>query len=265
MISDRVEVHGGLSMYSVRASFGESSFRVYPLAGVSWSVEQWLTLAASYAPSVERSDLAGLFERYPYLRNDVHLAYPEYHTNVALSAGIEPARSVRGTATVRYQRARNLPLLIEGVSGTGEPEGIWDVAYSGTTRIFGLDAEIVVDLSSDISLGASAAWRETRNVSTGKQLPYAPSAELGGTYRHKLNFGLVVQSDLKVLGAQYVDPSNSETIPAYAVWDASAEYEIFPRLTLGVSVRNILEQDQERWRGYRGLPRTASLSGRYIW
>jgi outer membrane cobalamin receptor len=88
---------------------------------------------------------------------------------------------------------------------------------------------------------------------------------MGASYRQVLKGGFVIQTGLKLIGSQYTDQTEQVTLPAYTLWDATAEYDVLQNLAVMVGIRNILGQDQERWKGYLGVPRTAFLSGRFKW
>jgi outer membrane cobalamin receptor len=148
---------------------------------------------------------------------------------------------------------------------SGAPTGFWDVDYSGTTRIFGLDAEVSATLTPESYALVSLAWRNTENSFTGQPLPYAPGFQAGATYRHTFPLGVTLQTDLNIYGSQFADLAASQRITGYTIWDIRAEYEIIPLFAVGAGFQNILDQSFERWRGYAGVPRTAILFGRYSW
>jgi outer membrane cobalamin receptor len=165
----------------------------------------------------------------------------------------------------KYQRADNVPLYEEQVTASGTPAGQWDIDYSGTTRIFGLDAEVSAELTPESYALVSIAWRGTENSVTGHALPYAPAFQAGATYRHIFPIGLTLQTDLNIFGPQFADRSASQTLNGYTLWGVSAEYEVIPQLGVGVAFENLLGQDYQRWNGYESIPQTAMLFGRYRW
>jgi hypothetical protein len=269
-VAPRVQLTGGLGFYATQGSEGGGDARLYPLAGVLWQTTDRLTLSARFAPFLQRSSLSSLLQQNPYLMNNAAVRHPDYHTNFELVGDAELSRTFSGRLAFRYQRADDLPVWIEQTlpPGSARPDarnGVWDVDYSGTTRIFGLDAEISANLTTESYALLSVAWRNTENSSTGKALPYAPEFQAGATYRHSFPVGVTLQTDLNIYGSQFADPATSQRLTGYTLWDIRGEYQILPLFAVGVGIQNILDQSFERWKGYAGVPRTAMLFGRYSW
>ena len=264
-ITPSLQVNGGIGFYSTQGSQGGSDTRFYPVAGVLWRTTDRLTLSARFAPFLQRSGLSWLMQQNPYLVNGVGVMHPDYHTNLELVGDVEITRTISGRVGFMHQQAENVPVFVEQTTATGLPSGVWDVDYSGTTRIFGLDAEVSANLTPESYALVSVAWRDTRNSLTGHSLPYAPELQAGATYRHTLPIGITLQTDLNIYSSRSADLTGSQQLGGYTVWDFRAEYEIIPLFAVGVGVQNILDQGYERWRGYENVPRTAMLFGRYRW
>ena len=264
-LTPTLQVNGGLGFYSTQGSQGGGDARFYPVAGVLWRTTDRLTLSARFAPFLQRSGLSWLMQQNPYLVNTVGLIHPDYHTNLELVGDVEITQAISGRVGFTYQRADKIPMFVEQLSPTGSPSGMWDVDYSGTTRIFGLDAEVSASLTPESYAIVSVAWRDTRNSFTGHALPYAPEFQTGATYRHTLPFGVTLQTDLSISGSRSANLAGSQRLSGYTVWDFRAEYEIIPLFAVGVGLQNILDQSYERWRGYESIPRTAMLFGSYRW
>jgi len=270
-LARNLQITGGLGLYSVRGSKDGASLRFLPSAGVTWQSSDWLNLEARFTPFIQRSGLSNILDRNPYIINDIDIMYPEYHTNLELAAEVDPSSVIGGSLVLRYQRVRNLPVYVEQFSGAATPpsnnlwNGLWGVEYSGTTRIFGLDAELSAALTQASVLLVSFAWRDIDNPTLGGDIPYAPEVQGGVLYRHELPFGFTVQTDLKLLGAQYAEFNKTARLKGYTVWNAQLEYRALPPFSLGVRVMDILDQSFQQWRGYVERPRTAMLYGRYIW
>ncbi len=268
-LASRIQVSGGLGLYSVQGSTGDADFRLFPVAGVFWQTNDRISLSARFAPFLQRSSLSWLLQQNPYLVNDVHVRHPDYHTNFEVAADVDASASVSGRVAFTYQRADNLPVFIERTNGSSaRPDGrwgTWDIDYSGTTRIFGLDAEVSANLTPESFALISFAWRNAENSTTGESIPYSPKVQVGAAYRHSFDFGVVLQTDLNIYGSQFAEMGETGSLKGYTLWDIKGEYEVLPLFVLGFGVQNILDQSYERWRGYLGVPRTAMLFGRYSW
>jgi len=267
-LTRRFQVNGGMGLYSLQGSVDNAEVRFFPVAGVVWKTTDRINLSARYAPFIERSSLSWLLQQNPYLDSDVQVKHPDYHTNLEVAADVEASAKVSGRVAFKYQRADNVPIFAEQTEGVPPnviPAGMWGIDYSGTTRIFGLDAKVSTNLTSASFALFSFAWRSAKNSTTDRSIAYSPEVQATAVYRHTFAFGVILQTDLNVYGPQFADSNEGSVLQGYALWDVKGEYEVLPLFVVGLGVQNILDQSYERWRGYVGIPRTAMLFGRYSW
>jgi len=257
---DRVQLVGGAVVYFLRGSDGGSFARAYPRAAVLWQAGDRLNLFARYEPHIARLSIFSLVEQNPYNANDPAISHPEYQTNFLLGAEIDPDPALRAKITFSYQRVRNHPFFADPAQ-----QGVWIVEYSGTARVLGFEGECSFDLTPESRLSGSIVLRDVQNTETGAVLPYSRPVQVSAVYRHTLPIRITLGTRLQIVGSQYIDLDNTRTLPAFAVWGSSAEYETIPRLVIGLAVENLLGTRQERWEGYSGLPRVATLFARYGW
>ncbi len=259
-IGEDVDIMGGATMFLVRGSEGESKGTIQPKLGVAWYVRQGFTLFARYEPFVQRTTLSSLAETNPYIVNDARIQNTEYFNNVSLGTELEISRAVKVKASINYKRAWNHPIFVD-ISNAH----VWSVAYFGTTRIMSFESELSADITTDDHLGATFAVRNNQNFDTNNELPYFPQVVLGALYQHRFPFKLSLMSNLKYIDRQYADIANTRSLSSFLLWDARAVYEIIQRLSVGLAVENILDQQQHWWENYVGQPRRAMLSVGFTW
>jgi outer membrane cobalamin receptor len=162
--------------------------------------------------------------------------------------------------SLNYSQTDNVPVFVDRNS-----TGMWDVLYSGTTKILSLDGELYARLSDADNLGASVSIRSNKNSSTGNRNPYFASFLSSASYQHRFAFGLTMGSALQIVGSRSVDLAGSRTLPAFVVLNLDAEYVVVPRWSLIVTLNDLLNQEQTMWEGYPGLQRTVSLGTSFVW
>lgn len=258
--SDQIDLVVGGSAYLGRGSQTEKVGKIYPKIQVSWFMVESVTLFANYAPHVLRGSLSSVVEESPYVVNDAGIRNAEYYHDAALGAQLNLPSSVTARLSFNYKQVRNNAIYIDPLA-----TGVWIPSYFGTTRLLSLEGEFYVDITDADHLGASALVRNSRNSVTGEQIPYLPLTQLSGLYQHRFPFGLTVGSTFQIFGKQYSDPLARESLPAFTLLDFKAEYEIMRQLSVAFMLNNILDQDQIRWKGYRGIPRTAALGLNLSW
>ena len=258
--SDQVDLVVGGSAYIASGSRTGRAGKIYPKIQVSWFMMESVTLFANYTPHVQRGSLSNVVEESPYVVNDVGIRNAEYYHDAALGAQLNLPSSVTARLSFNYKQVRNNVIYIDPLA-----TGMWIPSYFGTTRLLSVEGEFYVDITDADHLGASAVVRNSRNSVTGEQIPYLSLAQLSGLYQHKFPFGLTVGSTLQVFGRQYTDPLAQAPLPAFTLLDFKVEYEIMRQLSVAFMLNNVLDENQIRWKGYRGIPRTAALGLNLSW
>jgi outer membrane receptor protein involved in Fe transport len=201
-----------------------------------------------------------LAETNPYIVNDARIQNTECFNSFSLGTELEISRAVKAKASINYKRAWNHPIFVD-ISNAH----VWSVAYFGTTRIMSFESELYADITTDDHLGATFAIRNNQNFDTNNELPYFPQVVLGALYQHRFPFKLSLMSNLRYIDRQYADVANTRSVSSFLLWDARAVYEIIQRLSVGLAVENILDQQQHWWENYVGQPRRAMLSVGFTW
>jgi hypothetical protein len=259
-LTDQLQLMGGLALYVHRGSEAESKVNFYPAAGISWAVQDRLTLFASVVPHVERTSLSRLVGVNPYLEGRSPLHHPQYSTDAALGAAVETEIGWKGSATMTYQRVKNLAIFVESATG-----GTWDAFYDGTTRLLGVEGEASGNLGARSNLSFSIRVQGSRNSATGRAVPYTPTLRFSAYCRYKFPSGISIEPVVRYVGSQFANLEHTAEVPSYFQVDVKTEYEILPRFAVGVTLGNVLNQKHEQWRGYRGIPRNITASARYSW
>lgn len=258
--SDQVDLVVGGSAYLGRGSQTGKVGKVYPKIQVSWYMVESVTLFANYTPHVQRGSLSTIVEESPYVVNDVGIRNAEYYHDAALGAQLNLPSSVTARLSFNYKQVRNNAIYIDPLA-----TGVWIPSYFGTTRLLSVEGEFYVDITDADHFGASAVIRNSRNSVTGEQIPYLSLAQLSGLYQHRFPFGLTVGSTFQIFGKQYIDALATESLPAFTLLDFKAEYEIMRQLSVAFMLNNVLDENQIRWKGYQGIPRTVALGLNLSW
>lgn len=254
------EVTGGGIMSVFRGSDTKSLVRVYPRLGVSWFASSAVTLFASFEPYVQRNGLAQMLDANPYLFNDVRIRHQEVFNNFSIGAESEFTRKIKSRISFTYKRVNNFPIFFDP---TGEK--VWAVEYFGTTRILSFQGDLFADLTDADYIAGSLLLRSSKNSGTDKTVPYLPSAQLTGTYQHRFPFGLLLGASVKLVGQQYVDAGNLQSLSAFTLVDVHGEFTIVRGLSIIGTLTNAFNTPFVWWEGYAGQNRFASLALGYAW
>ena len=254
------DVMAGGGAYIGRGSNSDRVGKVYPKLLVSWFITDRVSAFANYTPHIQRGSLSNLVEESPYVINDADVRNTDVYTDLALGTELHLATSVTARMVFGYKQMRNNAMYADPL-GTG----MWIPQYFGSTRVRSVEGELFVDVTRYDHLGATAAVRGSRNSITGQPVPYLPLAQFSALYEHRFPFGLTLGTAFRIVGKQYTDLIGSQKLPAFTLLDFKAEYEIVRQLRLAFMLNNILDQQQVRWKGYRGIPRSAGLGLSLSW
>lgn len=255
-----LDLTGGLGMYIMRGSDANTKAKLYPRIGVSWYVDKSLTVFARFEPYVQRADMSQLIETNPYLVNDIGIRHPEYFVHFSTGVETELARNVKANAVLQYKRVRNFAAFLDR-----QGSGLWNVDYSGITRILEFTMDVHADVTEQDYVGGSLTLRESNNSATGNAVPYLPSEVISGMYTHRFPFNLTVGTTLKLNSSQYADAGGVKMLRAFILADVLAEYNVMSQLTVSFGLTNLFNQPHRWWDGYAGMPRTAAVSASYMW
>src|SRR5690606_13088515 len=131
---------------------------------------------------------------------------------------------------------------------------------AGKTLHRGLEGGLGFDLGSGWSIATNATWVPTAKYNStkivagadrnGNRLPYAPKLTTNVALNYKMG-GLKTSLSAHHLSSQLVDPENTVVesadgrrgeIPAYTVWNLSANYSVGKQVTVFGTVRNLFDR-----------------------
>ncbi len=98
-----------------------------------------------------------------------------------------------------------------------------------------------------------------------KLLPYSPIFRGKFFYTYKAPFDLTLSFGSIYYSRAYINLANSSSVPPYINLFASGNYKLLKNLKLVLSINNILNKDNFRFRGYKELPMDIQLGIEYFW
>ena len=169
----------------------------------------------------------------------------------------------RGTAFKNLGGARTFGIESGGVLRTSQ---LWDVLPDIDYAYTNLHTEVLSGV-------VRSALRAGVDVDlTGNELPYAPEHTLSFGLNKRFDFGLTLRADLRYVSKVYTDFENFETtsnrgdsgpVPAYTIFNASAEYTLGDNWRLFASVKNLTDEVYiaSRLHSNPGQPDASASSG----
>jgi len=258
--SSAMDIAGGASLYGFRGSDTKNIGRVLPDLTLRIRPASGLSLVAAFQPRVENTSLKELVSSNPYLRVDAQIRQTQVLQSYLLGGGIDISSNVRASFAFRSENVQDHPIPSDSAQ-----EGLWGVAYFGTSTTRSIDGELSLRVSDADYLGVSVSVRDSKNSETGKVLPYYPSVVISAVYSYVLPFDLKCSVTGEFLSGQYADVENRRLLKSIPVLGFSAEYSIVKGLSALLSFKNITNSNQIRFEGYKGRPFTASLGAAYSW
>lgn len=246
----------------IRTSYDEDELerargRVRPHVRVVWFAAPFVTVFASFEPSVLRRSFRDMVEANPFVVIDAPLRNTDVVTNAVLGTSIETWSLLKASAVVRFQRARALPYV--QASSVRQ----FDVLYSGVSRILSFELDVYIEMRSTL-LGAKLTLQQSRLEEASTVLvPYVPHWRMEGSVKHACSSHLRVGSAVRILGERFAEARNTRLLNAVPAWDAYIEYG--QRLFVRAAVMNLLDRTEGEWEGYAGERRRVMLTLGYSW
>jgi hypothetical protein len=246
--TDNLWLDGGLDLYLFRGTEEALSMRVYPEARLSLRLHDDYVSWVAFEPEVREVNFDGLRRINPFLM----LASDLRHTDVPLrfSTGVafDNRRSTSGRLYAEYLSTSTWPrfdLLDDPVRQQ------WMPRYGSTSSMFGVHAELNHQFNKRTRIQVSAAVRTSHDDELDASIPYLPSIELRTLLSHVFPFGLNVEASAQLVGNQFTPDGD---VPAWMLLAFGAEYRLFESVGIFVQASNLLDNDYQRWRGYKERP-----------
>ncbi|ATC96543.1 TonB-dependent receptor domain-containing protein [Pseudoalteromonas tunicata] len=119
-----------------------------------------------------------------------------------------------------------------------------------STQTYGMELEFAKTLSAHWSISGVAVWQNGRfkgipsqlaeSKYNNNQITRTPNAQLRITQKYRFSQGELALT-ASYIGTRYSDVANQFALPAYYVVDASAQWALNEKLTLGLSINNLLD------------------------
>lgn len=255
--ADRLRLTVGGRVHHRRYAGSHNAWRVVPRADIVYHLGQVASLFAAYDPKAERTTLSAFVETNPYVSDSSTVRHMDVATDLRLGATVHLAGVLTGRLALSYRRVHAYPqFIINSVK-------LWDVSYSGMSRIFAVEAEAYVEKESTIAGMSIALKRTLAEPVSDAEIPYVPNVLLRATFRHAFNFGLTVSTDARYTGRRFADVKNVQRLSPFLRWDVRTEFGKMFRV--GAEVTNVLDTRAGDWEGYAGEPRRVALSLGFTW
>ncbi len=252
-----VDVTGGTIVYYIDNAGDPLRWRVLPHASIVWLPTEPLSIFVKYEPFLERQTLSGFAQMNPFVRSSLALRSTDVAVNATGGLAVEVSGVMKASASFNYRRVHGYPIF------SFLPERMWEVNYTGTTRIMSFESELYVEAGGNL-VGMKVLLNDSRaEVKNTTAIPYLPKVLVTATARYRFFTRLLAVSNVRYTGRRFADMQNVRSLPAYVLWDARIEFG--DRVLIGAEVTNILDTREGRWEGYAGEPRRIMLSLGYTW
>lgn len=252
-----VDVTGGAIVHYIDNAGDPLRWRLLPHASIVWLPTEALSVFAKYEPFVERQTLSGFAQMNPFVRSSLALRSTDVAVNATGGLAVEVSGVIKASASFTYRRVHGYPVF------SSLPKRMWEVHYTGTTRIMSFESELYVEAGGNL-VGMKVLLNDSRaEVKNTTAIPYLPKVSVTATARYRFFSRLLVASNVRYTGRRFADMQNVRSLPAYVLWDARIEFG--ERVLVGGEVTNILDTREGRWEGYAGEPRRIMLSLGYTW
>lgn len=242
---DAGPILNGLGFADVAPRTGKATFDAFlPKLGLTYAFSD--LQSASF--TIQRAYRAGGVSANP-VTNNLSSYDPEFATNYELAyrgSFFEEILSV--TANAFYTRWEDQQISVQGPP-TGTPADVFniDVANAAESEVWGFELAGEAQATENLELFGSVGYTNTRFLTfagfVGNQFPFSPewSAAVGGRYTW-LN-GMTVGVDMSFQDSAYQDNANTYKDDSRFLVNAHATYPVTDKVTAGVYVRNLFDED----------------------
>lgn len=254
-----IRFDASLHVYWAKGMAGQNMLRLCPHVMVSYQVTSQHRVFVFYEPIFIPVTLASNLTTNRFL-SAASIIKHEYITDAG-EVGIESdwTSTIRSRISLNMKSSRDLPLFSDSLR-----QGVWMLAYGGTSTIVTLSAEIVAKLNSNDYFASNILVRSTNDSFLNGKIPYTPAIEAWCSAIHR--FGTAaISASVRFVGERTTDLAGTATLSKYAVVDVSGEYNPFEFLRLTVGIKNLTDSKYETWRGYQEFPLTMQVDAQIKW
>ena len=257
--SDRFDLFAVGVAYDVRGTEYRKRRWVALGGGFEWHAGKSVSVFAEYRPYVQRNNLMALAKANPFLHYRIQVEQTEYRQNGVAGVVIRSGDGFTARISAAYKEAYKFPIYWH------RRENLWSVEYEWTTRILSFDTELHAAIKQNVVAGLTFSYRDTRDLVTRQVFPYNPKVVISALYRHQISSKLLLESDLQYVGNRYTTMGGGTKLRPLNLWNLIVGYSFSPRVSMSVTIENILDQQRAYWEGYTGQPRRGALSVEIMW
>lgn len=242
---DAGTILNGLGFADVPLRTGKETFDAFlPKLGLTYDFNDFQSVSFT----VQRAYRAGGVSANP-VTNNLSNYDPEFATNYELAyrgSFFEDLLNVAANAF--YTRWEDQQVAVPGPpTGTiGDVFNI-DITNAAESEVWGFELAAEAQPTANLELFGSVGYTRTEFITlvgfAGNQFPFSPewTAAVGGKYTW--NNGLALGVDMSFQDSTYQDNANTYTDDSRFLVNAHATYPVTDRLTAGVYVRNLFDED----------------------
>ncbi|MBI5472874.1 MAG: TonB-dependent receptor [Ignavibacteriae bacterium] len=229
--------------------------------GIVWNASNSLALFAEYKPYVQQNTLSKFARQNPFLDYRIHIEHTEFLDNAVAGFEVRARESFVGKISMAYQEAYRYPVFWH------RRENLWSVEYDfpWIARVLSFQSELHAELGENVTTGFTLSYRKVRDRMYNWTIPYLPSLTMSALYRQKLSRKVFVESDVQYFSSRLPQFSAGQALRPLTFWNATFGYNFSQRVSMSVTIENILDQQRGYWEGYASQPRRGSLSIELIW
>lgn len=246
--------------FAVEGMSGQKGSYFYPDIRVRHRISTSQTVFLGFHPSVDFATLRERTRQFPYLTSTAVIRHTV--NRLAVSSGIESEWSdrLRTRVSLEYRRSTDEPLYNDS-----SDSGIGSLAYGGTTTVAGVRAHAVANITPIDYFGFAFAVRSSRNDRIGAEIPYMPSVEFSANYRHEFPVHVTLTAEIGAYSERRATALIERMVPGGFWTGLNVEYDGVDRLTLFMTIENVLNRNDQVWRGYRTEPLRMDVGVSYRW
>jgi hypothetical protein len=248
LFSDNLWLDAGLDLYLFRGTEEAMNLRLYPEARLSIRLQDDYVSWIAFEPEVREVSFDGMRRINPFLMLASDLRHTDIPLRFSIGLALDNRRSTSGRMYAEYLATSAWPrfdLLDDPVRQQ------WLLQYGSKSSMLAVHAELNHRFNKRTRIQVSAAVRNSHDEELDASIPYLPSIELRTLLSHVFPFGLTIEASAQLAGDQFTPEGD---IPAWMMLALGAEYRLFESVGIFVQASNLLDNDYQRWRGYKERP-----------
>jgi outer membrane receptor protein involved in Fe transport len=136
----------------------------------------------------------------------------------------------------------------------GGQKGFWTTAYSGTTNLTTVEADLFAKFATNGYFTLSLEANSSKNSITDGKIPYVPDVQLRAGLSFEVLRGLRLLPTLSVTDHRIPDLLATHKMNSYLLLGLRGEYSALRGLDVFIDFQNLTDTVYEEWNGYRATP-----------